>query len=427
MKSIAVVTDKTAVQYRNSMLLTALCFVFALFAGCEMTPDRDAATAQPGQNGDDSEEFFIVDCLLPGQVRKLGGNFSYVTQRRPIKTAQSDCEIRGGEYVSYDRADYSTALRIWLPLAQAGDPAAQTYVGEIYEKGLGLSADYQVAAHWYSEAARLGYSRAQINLGHLYEKGLGVEQDKQQALNLYRSASGLGADNLLFASTLSSSYVPRQDYESVQRALTQEQYRSDQLRRKMSRVSDELSKQSAVLTDAEEQLHVTEARLKQAIAARSAAGKVTPDQAASAHEQELQANVEQMESYQRDLELQMTQLTRQNSELTRSQQALVEQLSAHELTKSRYLQQIEQLERQTSLSMQDLNRSEQELAVAQQKLSEQQSREESRAPQLIGLQRDLNAKNQALTEEQVKLAQLDWPSRSRMQRYMVFACRSIPQ
>jgi len=380
MKSIAVVPGKAVVRHRNKVLLTALCFVSVLFSGCEMTPERDTSTVRPGQNGGDSEEFFIVDCLLPGQVRKLGGSFTYVTQRRPIKTAQSDCEIRGGEYVSYDRADYSTALRIWLPLAQGGDPAAQTYVGEIYEKGLGLSPDYQVAAHWYREAATLGYSRAQINLGHLYEKGLGVEQDKQQALNLYRSASGLGADNLLFASTLSSSYVPRQDYESVQRALSQEQGRSDQLRRKMSRISAELSEQSSVLTEAEGQLRVTEARLEQAILASSASAKDSPDDIASAQEQELQANVEQIESYQRDLELQMAQLTRQNSELTSSQRALVEQLSGHELTKSQYRQQIAQLEQQISRSRHDVDRSEQELAVARQQLIEQQSREESLAP-----------------------------------------------
>jgi len=40
----------------------------------------------------------VVDCLFPGQVRKLG-TMTFLTARRPLKTSAQDCEIRGGEYV----------------------------------------------------------------------------------------------------------------------------------------------------------------------------------------------------------------------------------------------------------------------------------------------------------------------------------------
>ena len=93
-----------------------------------------------------ADELLIVDCLLPGQIRKLGQRITYLTARQAIKTSAQDCEIRGGEYVAYDRANYATALKVWLPLAEGGDPQAQTYVGEIYEKGLGTSPDYAQAA-----------------------------------------------------------------------------------------------------------------------------------------------------------------------------------------------------------------------------------------------------------------------------------------
>lgn len=132
----------------------------------------------------------VVDCLLPGQVRQLGGQVTYVTVRRAVKTAARDCEIRGGEYVAFDRANYATALKVWLPLAEQGDHAAQTYVGEIFEKGLGVQPDYAVAATWYRRAAERGYSRAALNLGNLYERGLGVPRDPAQALNWYRRAAG---------------------------------------------------------------------------------------------------------------------------------------------------------------------------------------------------------------------------------------------
>jgi hypothetical protein len=132
-----------------------------------------------------------VDCLLPGQVRQLGRHNTYISPRRPVKTTASDCEIRGGEYVSYDRADYRTALKVWKEQAEEGDPKAQTYVGEIFEKGLGIAPDHAMAAEWYEKAALQDYTPAQLALGNLYEKGLGVPRDAAKALEWFRKASGL--------------------------------------------------------------------------------------------------------------------------------------------------------------------------------------------------------------------------------------------
>lgn len=151
-----------------------------------------------------ANDLFIVDCLLPGQVRKLGQLATYVTARRAIKTSAGDCEIRGGEYVAYDRANYLTALNIWMPKAQSGDPQAQNYVGEIYEKGLGIQPDYEMAYLWYKKAAKQGDSKAQMNLGFLYERGLGVEKNKAIAMEWYGRSSGLGELNIPYATTLSS-------------------------------------------------------------------------------------------------------------------------------------------------------------------------------------------------------------------------------
>jgi len=139
-----------------------------------------------------AEDLFVVDCLLPGQIRKLG-RMTFLTSRRPVKTSAQDCESKGGEYVAYDRTDYRTALHVWLPQAQEGNKEAQTYVGEIFEKGLGVQPDYALAIEWYRKAAAQGYTRAQINLGYLYEKGLGVQKDPETALHWYRQAAGLSA------------------------------------------------------------------------------------------------------------------------------------------------------------------------------------------------------------------------------------------
>ena len=75
--------------------------------------------------------------------------------------------------------------------AKGGDAQAQTYVGEIYEQGMGVEPDFASAAQWYAKAAEQGDSRAMINLGALYETGRGVTKDLTRAMNLYREASGI--------------------------------------------------------------------------------------------------------------------------------------------------------------------------------------------------------------------------------------------
>ena len=63
-----------------------------------------ACAAQPGTGSLSrsvpapvADKVAVVDCLLPGQLRRLGGNLTYLSPRRPIRTSAADCEIRGGE------------------------------------------------------------------------------------------------------------------------------------------------------------------------------------------------------------------------------------------------------------------------------------------------------------------------------------------
>ena len=173
-------------------------------AACVSTPETGGGNLAAVTAGEvrKIEDLVLVDCLLPGQIRQLGTQMTYLSPRRRVKTTKSDCGIRGGEFILFDRSDYGTALRTLLPQARAGDVVAQTYVGEIYERGLGLPApDYATAAVWYRKAADKGHSPAQTNLGSLYERGLGVPERKDTALNLYRQAIGVD-DPVIFESRL---------------------------------------------------------------------------------------------------------------------------------------------------------------------------------------------------------------------------------
>lgn len=174
-----------------------------LLGACVTSAPMNGIEMAPAATGRGLDDLILVDCLLPGQVRQLGTQLTYLSPRRLVKSTKSDCAIRGGEFVLFDRSDYRVALATLLPKAQAGDPIAQTYVGEIYEKGLGLPApDPAQAAEWYRRAADQGHVPAQIYLGALYERGVGVPRDKARALDLYRRASGIADDPLIFESRL---------------------------------------------------------------------------------------------------------------------------------------------------------------------------------------------------------------------------------
>lgn len=241
----------------TALINTTLAFTFVLLAGCA---SKGGVTSSKNASRN-ANDLLIIDCLLPGQVRRLGSLSTYLTARRPIKTTASDCEIRGGEYVAYDRADYATALRMWLPVAEGGDPEAQTYVGEIYEKGLGIRPDYRAAGLWYRRAANQGFSRAQINLGNLFEKGLGVPRDKAAALNWYRKASGVQNDDLLYASTVEIEHASQQELEHLREEVAFKNQQLDELRSQLGQAQRELRERKEALIKAETIQHDKEMAL----------------------------------------------------------------------------------------------------------------------------------------------------------------------
>jgi TPR repeat protein len=90
------------------------------------------------------------------------------------------------------RQDYVSASRIFIPLAERGEPAAQSYLGYMFETGRGVPQNYTEAAMWYRRAAEQGDSLAQYSLGLLYDRGQGVPRDIVEAskwLNLSSAAA----------------------------------------------------------------------------------------------------------------------------------------------------------------------------------------------------------------------------------------------
>jgi uncharacterized protein len=91
---------------------------------------------------------------------------------RPVAARPAQAGI-----AAYNAHDYPTAARLLLPLAQRGDPMAQTYAGFMFANGRGLPQNYVAAATWYRAASEQGVPVAQFMLGLAYDKGQGVPQD----------------------------------------------------------------------------------------------------------------------------------------------------------------------------------------------------------------------------------------------------------
>ena len=83
---------------------------------------------------------------------------------------------------AYKRGDYETALAVFRPLAENGDPKAQSILALMYSYGEGVPVDFTEAARWYRRAAEQNSNVAQYNLGMLYAEGKGVPQDTDEAI-----------------------------------------------------------------------------------------------------------------------------------------------------------------------------------------------------------------------------------------------------
>ncbi len=91
--------------------------------------------------------------------------------------------------------DPALALVWYHRAADQGDALAEFHIGSLYERGVGLGRDYTEAAAWYQRASDKGNESAQAALAYLYDRGLGVERDFGEAEALYSQASASWAES----------------------------------------------------------------------------------------------------------------------------------------------------------------------------------------------------------------------------------------
>ncbi len=91
--------------------------------------------------------------------------------------------------------DPASALVWYHRAADQGDALAEFHIGSLYERGLGVGRDYSEAAAWYERASDKGNESAQAALAYLYDRGLGVERNFGEAEALYSQASASWAES----------------------------------------------------------------------------------------------------------------------------------------------------------------------------------------------------------------------------------------
>jgi cell division septation protein DedD len=100
---------------------------------------------------------------------------------------------------AWRQGDYTNAVAIWRPLAEAGDADAQFNLGQAYRLGRGIPTNVAESQAWFERAAAQGHVDAATTLGLLlFQTGdqaaglkwlkVAAEQDEPRALLVYGTA-----------------------------------------------------------------------------------------------------------------------------------------------------------------------------------------------------------------------------------------------
>ena len=85
------------------------------------------------------------------------------------------------------------AAKWYTKAGESGDRDAMLRIAVACEKGRGVKKDGSAALGWYTRAANAGLADAQYAVGQAYERGkLGARKDKTMALEWYRKAAAQG-------------------------------------------------------------------------------------------------------------------------------------------------------------------------------------------------------------------------------------------
>ncbi len=123
---------------------------------------------------------------------RMGADLPALPDEKPFTGKIDDA------YGAFQRGRYLTAMELALPRAQLGDPAAQTLVAEILDRGLGVKRNRDQAMFWYEQAANGGDPTGMFKYAVLLMEHSRSKDDRKKADELMKKSAELGNPSAQF-------------------------------------------------------------------------------------------------------------------------------------------------------------------------------------------------------------------------------------
>lgn len=108
----------------------------------------------------------------------------------PLVDSTPDATVADG-IIAIREGNFREAVAIWIPHAEAGNPAANYGLGLVYsrDRGAGMPARPELSHRHYKAAAQKGHVDSVFELAFQYERGIGTKANTDHALAYYRIAA----------------------------------------------------------------------------------------------------------------------------------------------------------------------------------------------------------------------------------------------
>ncbi len=131
---------------------------------------------------------FLLSAPVSAKTMSPSGGF--LDTRSELQELGFFPEMFGAGMTAYNNGNYKQALRIWLPMAEAGHTLAEYNLGVAYARGLSVERSVLVASYWWKRAAIQGNPDASYNLGLVYARGEGeITQNLTLAAHWWQQAA----------------------------------------------------------------------------------------------------------------------------------------------------------------------------------------------------------------------------------------------
>jgi TPR repeat protein len=109
-----------------------------------------------------------------------------------MKLSQDDQMNLKSGIAAFETRNFSQAMQMLYPLAEAGEAEAQFRVAIMCQNGLGVVRKAEEAQRWMEAAAEQGNALAQHGLGFMFMEGDCVQRSAEQAVFWFEKAAAQG-------------------------------------------------------------------------------------------------------------------------------------------------------------------------------------------------------------------------------------------